>query len=162
RKTRIWLTPTNSLDAEAFEIGDLKKRLLLGGLPPFLLADSWNESDYQEWLDSFWSRDIQELFRLGNRSSFLKFFELLIGQSGGIFEAQKFAAPCEVSRPTIANYLSVLETTLTAHIVRPYSKRLATEIVSAPKVYGFDTGFVAFSNGWNELANDRAGILFEH
>ncbi|MBI2066976.1 MAG: ATP-binding protein [Deltaproteobacteria bacterium] len=162
RKTRIWLTPANSLDSQVFGIGDFKKRLLLGGLPPFLLADQWDESAYQEWLDSFWSRDIQELFRLGNRSSFLKFFELLMAQSGGIFEAQKFASPCEVSRPTISNYLAVLETTLTAHVIRPYSKRLATEIVTAPKVFGFDTGFVSFAKGWTTLPNDHAGLLFEH
>jgi uncharacterized protein len=162
RKSRLWLTPANSFDAEAFGVRDFKRRLLTGGLPPFLLGDAWDERDYQEWLDSFWSRDIQELFRVGNRASFLKFFELVMSQSGGIFEAQKFAAPCEVSRPTIASYLSVLETTLTAHVVRPYSKRLATEIVSAPKVYGFDTGFVAFARGWHDLTNDRAGTLFEH
>lgn len=162
RKYGVWLTPANSFDAQAFKILDLKKRLLLGGLPPFLLANQCNERDYQEWLDSFWSRDIQELFRLGNRHSFLKFFELVMAQSGGIFEAQKFSAPCEVSRTTIANYLSVLETTFTAHIVRPFSKRLTTEIVAAPKVYGFDTGFVAFAKGWNTLLNEQAGILLEH
>lgn len=162
RKTRLWLTPANSYDEEAFKIGDRKKRLLLGGLPPFLLANQWDEAAYQEWLDSFWSRDIQELFRLGNRASFLKFFELLMSQSGGIFEAQRFAGPCEVSRPTISNYLSVLGTTFTAHVIRPFSKRLATEIVAAPKVYGFDTGFVAFAKGWETLTNDHAGILFEH
>jgi hypothetical protein len=162
RKIRVWLTPANSYDGEAFEIKNLKHRLRLGGLPPFLLAEAWDEVAYQEWLDSFWSRDIQELFHLGNRASFLKFFELLMSQSGGIFEAQKFARPCEVSRPTIVNYLSVLETTLTACIVRPYSKRLATEIIAAPKVYGFDTGFVAFSKGWENPVNDQLGILFEH
>ena len=81
RKTRLWLTPANSLDLEAFKIHDLKKRFRLGGLPPFFLSDTWDESAYQEWLDSFWSRDIQELFRVGNRSSFLKFFELLMAQS---------------------------------------------------------------------------------
>lgn len=162
RKTKLWITPANSYDLEAFKIKDLKKRLLLGGLPPFLLAKHWDEALYQEWLDSYWSRDIQELFRLANRSSFLKFFELMLAQSGGIFEAQQFAAPCEVSRPTIMNYLSVLETTLTAQVIRPYSKRLATEIVAAPKVYALDTGFVAFANGWERLTSEHAGLLFEH
>lgn len=162
RKIRVWLTPCNSYDLESFKIKDFEKRLRQGGLPPFLMADHWDEVLYQEWLDSYWARDIQELFRLGNRNSFLKFFELLMAQSGGIFEAQKFARPCEVSRPTIINYLSVLETTLTAQVIRPFSKRLATEIVAAPKVYGFDTGFVSFARGWKTLSNDHAGILLEH
>ena len=162
RKVRVWLTPCNRYDQEAFGIKELKKRLLLGGLPPFLLNKEWDEMFYQEWLDSYWSKDIQEMFKVGHRSSFLKFFELIMAQSGGMFEAQRFAAPCEVSRPTIMSFLNILETTFTVDIVRPFSKRLATEIVSAPKVYCFDTGFVAFANGWRDLPNDKAGLLFEH
>ena len=59
-------------------------------------------------MDSYWAKDIQELFRLERRSSFQKFLELLLAQSGGLFEATAFAGPCEVSRPTIFNYLKVM------------------------------------------------------
>ena len=62
-------------------------------------------------------------------------------QSGEMFEASAFARPCEVSRPTISNYLSVLEATYVIHVIRPFSTHKATEIVAAPKVYAFDTGF---------------------
>ena len=70
---------------------------------------------------------------------FQRFLELLFAQSGGMFEATRFAAPCEVSRQTISNYLTALEATFVAHLVRPFSSRRANEIVAAPKVYGFDT-----------------------
>ena len=162
RKIRVWLTPCNSHDQQAFGIKAMKERLIFGGLPPFFMNKEWDELLYQEWLDSYWSKDIQEMFTVGHRAAFLKFFELVITQSGCIFEAQRFSAPCEVSRPTIANFLSILETTFTAQVVRPFSKRLATEIVAAPKVYCFDTGFVAFANGWQALPNEQAGVLFEH
>ena len=66
-------------------------------------------------------------------------------QSGGIFEATRFAHPCEVSRGTISNYLAVLETTHVAHVIRPFSTHRPTEIISAPKVYAFDTGFVSIT-----------------
>src|SRR3989304_5644886 len=89
--------------------------------------------------------------RRERRHSFLKFTELLIAQSGGIFEATRFARPCEVSRSTIANYLSVLEATFVVHIVRPFSSHRATEIVSAPKVYAFDTGFMCYYRGWHDI-----------
>jgi uncharacterized protein len=121
-----------------------------------------DERDFQEWTDAYWAKDIQELFRLERRDSFQKFTELMLAQSGGIFEATKFAGPCEVSRPTIANYLRVLEATFVAHVIRPFSKRRPTEIVSAPKVYGFDTGFVCYYRGWQELRVDDIGILWEH
>jgi predicted AAA+ superfamily ATPase len=102
------------------------------------------------------------LFRLERRYSFLRFAELLFIQSGGIFEATKFAAPCEVSRSTISNYLSVLEMTYLFHVLRPFNTRKATEIVTAPKVYGFDTGFVCYFKGWSELRESDLGLLWEH
>jgi len=162
RKHSVWLTPMTLADLTAFERVDLKHRLLRGGLPPFFLFDPPPEGDFQEWVDSYWAKDIQELFRLERRSSFQRLFELLVAQSGGIFEATRFAAPCEVSRQTITNYLAVLEATLAVHVVRPFSTRRATEIVSAPKVYAFDTGFVCYLRGWRDLRDEDLGTLWEH
>ncbi len=162
RKRDVWLTPMNSLDLEDFGSGDLKHRLLHGGLPPFYLSRRVPEADFQEWADAYWAKDIQELFRLERRHSFLKFAEMLWMQSGGIFEASSFAAPCEASRTTIANYLGVLEATAVAHVIRPFHSGKTAEIVAAPKVYGFDTGFVCFYRGWDRLRRDDLGALWEH
>ena len=162
RKAELWLTPMTTRDLKAFGNEDLRHRFLRGGLPPFFLADKLPEREFQEWIDAYWAKDIQELFRLERRHSFQTFFELLMAQSGGIFEATKFSRPCEVSRPTIANYLKALEATHVAHVLRPFSSHAAAEIVSAPKVYGFDTGFVCYHRGWDDLRDDDLGLLWEH
>jgi predicted AAA+ superfamily ATPase len=85
-----------------------------------------------------------------------------LAQSGGIFDAQRFARACEVNRQTIQSYLRALEGTFVAHVIRPFSTRRSAEIVSAPKVYGFDTGFVACYRGWRELRTEDMGIMWEH
>lgn len=162
RKRNLWLTPMNTHDLVDFGNTDLGHRFLLGGLPPFFMADRIPERDFQEWMDAYWAKDIQELFRLERRVSFQRFVELLLAQSGGMFEATKFARSCEVSRTTISNYLGVLEATFVAHIVRPFSTRRVTEIVAAPKVYGFDTGFVCYYRGWHSLRQEDMGHLWEH
>jgi predicted AAA+ superfamily ATPase len=162
RKRTVWLTPMTLADSRAFQQDNLTHRLQRGGLPPFFLADSLPESDYQEWLDSYWAKDIQELFRLERRASFQRLVELMAAQSGGIFEATRFAGPCEINRQTVTNYLAVLEATLVAHVVRPFSTRRSTELVSAPKVYAFDTGFVCYARGWHDLRPDDLGLLWEH
>jgi len=162
RKRDLWLTPMCREDLHDFKRTDLRHRFLHGGLPPFFLAGKLPERDFQEWLDAYWAKDIQELFRLERRSSFQKFVELLVAQSGGIFEATRFAAPCEVSRPTISNYLKVVEATFVAHVIRPFSTHRPTEIVSAPKVYAFDTGFSCYYRGWHELRGEDLGTLWEH
>lgn len=162
RRETVWLTPMIAADLADFGRADLRHRLLHGGLPPFFLSDRVPERDIQDWVDSYWAKDIQELFRLERRWSFQRFLELLFAQSGGMFEATRFAAPCEVSRQTVSNYLAALEATFVAHVVRPFSSRRSTEIVSAPKVYGFDTGFVSYFRGWDTLRNEDLGLLWEH
>ena len=162
RRETVWLTPMISADLTDFNREDLEHRLLHGGLPPMFLAGELPERDFQDWIDAYWAKDIQELFRLERHWSFQRFLELLFAQSGGMFEATRFAAPCEVSRQTISNYLGALEATFVAHVVRPFSSRRANEIVAAPKVYGFDTGFVCHYRGWNALRAEDLGLLWEH
>jgi hypothetical protein len=162
RKVEIWLTPMVLEDLKDFGNTDIRHRILHGGLPPFFLSSEIPERDFQEWMDAYWAKDIQELFRLERRYSFLRFVELLLAQSGGIFEATRFASPCEVSRATISNYLTVLEATYIVNVIKPFSTHKPTEIVSAPKVYGFDTGFVCYYRGWYDLRREDFGYLFEH
>jgi len=162
RKAEVWLTPMALADLADFGRSDLDHRLLRGGLPPFFLAGELPERDFQEWLDAYWAKDIFELFRLERRHSFQRLVELLLAQSGGIFEATAFARTCEVSRTTIANYVAVLEATFVVHPIRPFAGGGSAEIVSAPKVYGFDTGFVCYHRGWDALRPADRGPLWEH
>ena len=162
RKRDLWLTPMLMQDEQEFGERGLDHRFRFGGLPPFYLAEAVPEDGFQDWIDSYWAKDVQELFQVGRRWSFMRFVELMFAQSGGMFEATRFAADCEVSRTTIANYLQILEDTLVVQVIRPYSTRRTTEIVAAPKVYGFDTGFVCLFKGWEELRNEDRGALWEH
>jgi predicted AAA+ superfamily ATPase len=56
----------------------------------------------------------------------------------------------------------VLEATFVAHVVRPFSTHRPTEIVAAPKVFAFDTGFVCYLRGCYELHAEDLGTLWEH
>lgn len=162
RKHEVWLTPMTHADAVAFGRPRVEHRLAHGGLPPFFLAKAPPERDYQEWLDAFWAKDVQELFRIEKRGPFARLFEMLLVDSGGIFEATRFARACEISRQTVMNYLDVLEATFVMHVVRPFATNASAEIVAAPRVYGFDTGFVAYHRGWTPLRRDDYGPLWEH
>lgn len=162
RKTEIWLTPLLLQELTLFGTHDIRHRFLLGGFPAFFVNKEIPAKYFQEWIDAYWAKDIQEIFSVGKRSAFQKFTELLMANSGGLFEAMRYTVPCEVSRPTIVNYLNVLEETFVVHIIRPFSSHKPTEIISAPKVYGFDTGFVCYAKGRTELREDDLGFMWEH
>ena len=162
RKNTLWLLPAALADLRDFGRPSFDVRMLHGGLPPFLLGAGLDDAGYREWIDSFWAKDLQELFAVERKAAFLKFMELLLRQSGDLFEATPFAAACEVSRQTIVNYLEILTTTLTATVLRPFVGASAAEIKSQPKVYAFDTGFVCYFREWTSLRAEDRGHLLEH
>ncbi len=92
-------------------IGTFATDCCRAGLPPYFLSDDLPE------------REFQESFRLERRHAFQTFLELLLAQSGAVFEVTRFAAP---------------------------------------KVYGFDSGFVRALRGWTALRPDDLGQLREH
>ena len=162
RKHTLWLLPAILADLRDLGAPDLGARMLHGGLPPFLLGAGLDDAGYREWIDSYWAKDLQELFVVEKKAAFTRFMELLFRQSGDLFEATAFAAPCEVSRSTIQNYLQILEATLLVVVLRPFSGKRAAEIKAQPKVFAFDTGFVCYFREWGTLRPDDRGPLLEH
>jgi len=162
RKRAVQLVPVLYEELAAFGVRDLRDRLLRGGLPPALLAPVYDPEFYGEWLDSYFARDVQELFRLEKRAGFLRLLELLFRQSGGMLDVTKLAAQSQVSRPTVANWLEVYLTTHVVHLLRPFSGGGRREILAQPKVFGFDTGLVCHARGWDHLRAEDCGLLWEH
>lgn len=162
RKNNIVLTPMLIQEGKLFGNTDLDHRLLFGGLPSFFLRKKLPEERYAEWFSSYFARDIKTLYIVDKEAAFMKFVKLLLAQSGSIFDASRFSRECEVSRPTIGKYLNIVEQTHVGKVVRPFSSRSATEIILAPKVYGFDTGFICYARGWELLRNEYRGDLWEH
>ncbi len=162
RKRVVELVPVLHEELPAFGMADARERLLRGGLPPALLAEQPDPEFYGEWLDSYFARDVQELFRLEKRAGFLRLLELLFRQSGGMLDVTKLAAESQISRPTVTNWLEVYQTTHVVHLVRPFAAGGRREIVAQPKVFGFDTGLVCHARGWDHLRTEDCGVLWEH
>ena len=162
RKRTIHLLPVLESECAAFGVQDLGRRLLHGGLPEALLAAEKDPEFFAEWLDSYYARDVQELFRVGKRQAFLGLVETLLRNSGGLLEATSLSKHCGLSRPTVMSYLEVLQVTHVVTLLRPYHAGGPQEILRQPKAYGFDTGFVSYCRGWDSLREEDRGALWEH
>ncbi|MCI0651353.1 MAG: ATP-binding protein [Planctomycetes bacterium] len=161
RKRDIAMVPVLADELAAFGVRELTFRLLRGGLPPALLAKRVEPEFYAEWLDSYFARDVQELFHLRQRAAFLRVLELILRQSAGLLEYSSLSKHGGVTRATVANWVHVLEVTHVVHTLRPYARGGRRELLTQPKVYGFDTGFVCFARGWDELRAEDCGGLWE-
>ena len=163
RKRVVRLTPVLWQECQSvFQIQDLDRRLLHGGLPEALLASNKDSGFFAEWLDSVYARDIQELFNIRNRTGFLSLVGLLMRQSGGQLDVTKLAQESRLSRPTVYSYLESLQFAHLVRIVRPLHGSGKREITRQPKCYAFDTGFVTYEKGWDVLRPEDRGLLWEH
>ena len=162
RIAEVWLTPIMSQDLVDFGQASLDDRFLRGGLPAFFLKGGKPEREFQEWVNMFWAKEIQEPFRLERRNSFKMLMEILFTRSGELFEAKRFVDSCGMSHPTIMKYLLTLQACRAVQVIRPFSTRYGMEIISTPKTYAFDTGFLCSFRGWQELRQEDFGVLWKH
>jgi len=163
RKEMVYLPPVLWRECvDAFDVNDLDHRLLCGGLPETLLSENKDASFYAEWMDSFYARDIQELFSIRSRTGFLKLLHLLILQSGGLVDYTQLAKSSEMSRPTVKAHIEAMGIAHAIYLLPPFHGGGKREITRRPKCYAFDTGFVTFVKGWERIREDDRGILWEH
>ena len=145
-----------------FDVTDFDLRLLRGGFPERLLSGEVGPTFFDEWLDSFYSRDISELFGVRNRTGFLKLFELLCLRSGGQLKISDLAKEAEISRPTVHSYLDAMEISNAIFRIPPFHGGGHREITRQRRVYAFDTGIVSHVRGWDSIRETDRGHLWEH
>lgn len=162
RKWTVPLTPVLWRECPAWlGAADLDRRLLHGGFPEPLLAAEPDPEWFEEWLDSFFARDIQALFAVRNRGGFLRLVALTLTHHGGLPDASSLAGDAGITRPTALAYLDLLD--LCGFTVRlaPFHGGGRREIARRPRLYALDTGLVCHARGWNALRPADRGGLWE-
>ena len=77
RKRSLHLPPVLWRECtHGFDHPGLDRRLLQGGLPGVLLNPQPDPAFFEDWMDSFYARDIQELFGVRNRTGFMALLKL--------------------------------------------------------------------------------------
>jgi hypothetical protein len=163
RKEMIYLPPVLWDECiNQFNIKELDRRLLHGGLPEPLLSETKNEAFFSEWMDSFYARDIQELFGIRNRTGFMRLLHLSLRQSGGLLDYTHLARLSDLSRHTVKAHVEAMSIAHAVFLLPPFHGGGRREITQRPKCYSFDTGFVTFVKGWDSIREEDRGLLWEH
>lgn len=163
RKQMIYLPPVLWWEClEEFGIKELDHRLLMGGLPESLLSSKKDPHFFSEWMDSFYARDIQELFGIRNRSGFMSLLQLVMRQSGNLIDYTNLAKLSDLSRPTVKSHIEAMSIAHALFLLPPFHGGGRREIIRRPKCYAFDTGFVVFVKGWESIREEDRGFLWEH
>lgn len=118
----------------------MEEQLIYGSYPQVVKVGN-KEITLNQIYNRYIQKDIIEVLRLNRPDILEKLITLIAHGSGQLVNYQQLASDCNISAPTVQNYLSVLEKTYVLHKVRPFVGNKRTEITSNPKYYFIDNGF---------------------
>ena len=119
---------------------------------------------YSSYVATYLERDIHELIA-ADSLTFTKFMTSVAARTGEMLNYANIAGEVGVSKPTIKNWISVLERTGIVYILQPYSVSALNRAIRTPKIYFRDTGLACYLTRWltpEALKNSAvAGNMFE-
>lgn len=140
--------------------------LIYGALPGIVLLP---KEDRQDFLSAYAGTYLEEEIRAEALSrkigAFSRFLELAAAESGTAPNFTKLSYESGVTQPAIKEFYHLLEDTLIAERVEPYSRNARKRIFLSSRYYFFDIGvrnILARLPLTRELINAQRGILFEH
>jgi predicted AAA+ superfamily ATPase len=137
------LTPFNLSEVG----GDDHTRLWVrGGFPDSFLAPT-NDLSFawrRNFVKTYVERDIPRLGLQVDAIALERFWRMLAGFQGNIWNAENFSRSLGVTAKTVNRYLNFMESAFLIHRLPPYSANLKKRLVKAPKIYLRDSGVLHF------------------
>lgn len=120
---------------------DLGSVLRFGSLPPVIgRTEGFCRRFLKAYTQTYLKEEILQEALVRNVPAFSRFLELAADQSGGLVNYSNFAAETGVASKTIREYYQVLEDTLVAFAVPPYTRSARKRLTTHPIYHLFDLG----------------------
>jgi hypothetical protein len=85
-------------------------------------------------------RDLRDISRIGSLRSIPKLLKLAASQTARLINVSDLAAPFQVSRPTIRDYVTLLERIFVVDELQPWHSNRLKRLVKTPKLHLTDSG----------------------
>lgn len=139
---------------------ELADRMTAGGYPaalsraPARRRAAW----YRDYTETLVQRDIRDLSRIGLMDALPRLLTLAAGQTARLLNVSDLAAPFQVSRPTIREYMTLLSRIFLLEELPPWHSNRLTRLIKTPKLHLCDTGLACSLLGMDAEAlwQDRA------
>ncbi|MGE4243591.1 ATP-binding protein [Ramlibacter sp.] len=121
--------------------GDLLRRIVAGGYPAALVRSGRRRREwYRAYVQALIQRDVRDLARIAALDVLPRLMELAAGRTAQLSNVSELAGPFQLSRPTIREYLMLLERLFLIETLPPWNLRRLERLVKTPKVHVGDTG----------------------
>lgn len=124
--------------------GELVERIVAGGYPAALARSTGRRRAiwYRDYLDAIVQRDVRDLARLNALDTLPRLLTLAAGQTARLLNVSELAGPFSVSRPTIRDYVTLLQRVFLLEELPPWHSNRLSRLVKTPKLHVGDTGLV--------------------
>ena len=138
---------------------ELAERITSGGYPAALARAlprrraTW----YRDYVETLVQRDVRGLARISALDALPRLLFLAGGQTARLLNVADLAAPFQLSRPTIRDYLTLLERVFLLEELPPWHSNRLSRLIKTPKLHLGDTGLACALLGMDaeSLAADR-------
>jgi uncharacterized protein len=113
-----------------------------GGYPAALARSSENRRTnwYRDYITALIQRDIRDVTNIKHLDALPRLLSVAASQTARLFNSSELASPFSISRPTIREYLSLLEQIFMIEQLQPWYNNRLSRLVKTPKLHLTDTG----------------------
>lgn len=146
---------------------ELSARIAAGGYPPALArpAGRRRANWYRDYIETLVQRDVRELTRISALDALPRLLRMAASRTAQLFNVSDLAAPFQLSRVTIGDYVALLERVFLLERLPPWHSNRGSRLVKTPKLHMSDSGLACNLLGLSadDLENDRTllGPLLE-
>lgn len=138
---------------------ELAERIVAGGYPSALLRSSARRrlAWYRDYIEALVQRDARHLARISAMDALPRLLSLAAGQTARLINVADLAAPFQLTRPTIREYVTLLSRLFLLEELPPWHSNRLSRLIKTPKLHLGDTGVACALLGINAeaLASDR-------
>ena len=161
------LLPLSLAELEAAgETVSIPQTILRGFYPQLHASKIPTELFYENYVDTYVTRDVTGYLDVRNEAAFRTFMRLIASRVGNLLNMSALANEAGISVPTVRSWLSLLESSYVVRLLQPYHANLAKRLTKTPKLYFYDTGLLCHLLGIrtvNDLVNGNDyGAIFEN
>jgi len=122
--------------------GQLAERIVAGGYPAALARQPGRRRAawYRDYLDALVQRDVRDMARIASLDALPRLLALGAAQTARLLNVVDLAAPFQLSRPTIRDYVTLLERVFLLELLPPWHSNRLSRLVKTPKLHVGDTG----------------------
>jgi len=138
---------------------DLSARIVSGGYPAAVARPTHRRRSawYRDYVETLIQRDVRDLARIRALDALPRLLALAAGQTAQLLNVSDLASPFQLSRPTVREYVTLLERIFLLDILPPWHSNRLSRLIKTPKVHVGDTGVACSLLGLDagNLTRDR-------